>query len=286
MVRLFLPWSVVAPERPAEPSDPADPAYRWEGFDDQIVAASRRGVSPLVYISASVGWARGAAVGLPGTWSSPARFAEFARAAAQRYSGTFRPAGSTTPLPRVRYWQAWNEPNAGREINPQRVNGRPVSPAHYRRLVNAFADAVHGVHASNLVVAGGLGPFGHDAKDIQVLAPMQFMSELLCVSQKAPHRRTCSNRIRFDVWSHNPYTNGGPTWHARSPNDASIGDLAEMRALLSAAKKARTIDSRRSLEFWVTEFSWDRARLTRRASRPRCTPAGFQRLCIGCGRPE
>ena len=141
-------------------------------MDQQVVDTVRGGLDPLVYISGSVPWARGAAVGLPGTWPSPVRFAQFARAAARRYSGTFTPAGDTAPLPRVRFWQAWNEPNAGRELAPQRVNGRPVSPAHYRRMVNAFADAVHGVRAGNLVVAGSLGPFGHDSKDIQVVAPM------------------------------------------------------------------------------------------------------------------
>lgn len=124
-------------------------------------------------------------------------------------------------------------------------------------MLNAFADAVHGVKAGNLVVAGSLGPFGHDSKDIQVVAPMTFMSQLLCVSLLASHRKTCSQRTRFDVWAHNPYTNGGPNWHARSPVDASIGDLPEMRALLTAAKRAGTIISARAPEFWVTEFSWD-----------------------------
>ena len=124
-------------------------------------------------------------------------------------------------------------------------------------MVNAFADAVHGVNASNLVVAGALAPFGHDSEDIQVVAPMQFMGTLLCVSLRAPHRRTCSQRTRFDVWAHHPYANGGPNWHAHSPNDTSIGDLPEMRELLIAAKRAGTIISARAPEFWVTEFSWD-----------------------------
>jgi hypothetical protein len=257
LVRLFLVWRVVAPEPPAAPRDPEDPAYHWQSMDQQVVDTVRGGLDPLVYISGSVPWARGAAVGLPGTWPSPVRFADFARAAARRYSGTFTPTGDTVPLPRVRFWQAWNEPNAGRELAPQRVNGRPVSPAQYRQMVNAFADAVHGVNASNLVVAGALGPFGHDSKDIQVVPPMQFMSTLLCVSLRAPHRKTCSQRTRFDVWAHNPYTNGGPNWHARGANNSSVGDLPEMRALLTAAKRAGTIISARAPEFWVTEFSWD-----------------------------
>jgi hypothetical protein len=257
LVRLSLVWNSVAPHAPDDPDDPDDPAYRWGPFDQQVVDAVEGGLDPVVYISGSVPWARGPAVGLPGTWPSPVRLGQFARAAARRYSGTFTPAEESVPLPRVRFWQAWNEPNAGRELMPQRVNGKVVSPAHYRRMVNAFADGVHGVNAGNRVIAGTLGPFGHDSKDIQVVPPMTFMSQMLCVSPRAPHRKTCSQRTRFDVWAHNPYTNGGPNWHAVSPDDVSIGDLAEMRALLSAAKRVGNVTSPRPPEFWVTEFSWD-----------------------------
>jgi hypothetical protein len=257
IVRLPLFWSVVASEPPANPVDPDDSAYRWQSVDRQIVAADHGGLDPILNVSSSPAWARGAAVGLRGTWPSPDRFGEFARAAAHRYSGTFTPARGTVPLPRVRFWQAWNEPNAGRELSPQRVDGRPVSPQHYRRMVNAFAEAVQSVNRGNLVVAGTLAPFGHNSKDIQVLAPMRFMSDLLCVSLRTPHRKTCSRRTRFDIWAHNPYTNGGPNWHAYSPANASIGDLPEMRALLAAAKRAGTVISPRPPDFWVTEISWD-----------------------------
>ena len=269
LVRVLLSWSAVAPEAPLDPVDPEDPAYRWQSLDRQIVDAVRGGLEPVVYISAAPPWARGEAVGLPGTWPSPLRFGQFARAAARRYSGTFTRTGSSAPLPRVRLWQAWNEPNAGRELTPQRVQGRPISPAHYRRMLNAFAVAVHGVDVDDLVVAG-LGPFGHDSKDIQVVAPMSFMSTLLCVSLQEPHRRTCSKRTRFDVWAHNAYSNGGPNWHASSPADASIGDLPEMRALLAAAKRAGTIVSSRPPEFWVSEISWDT-----RPPDPRGVPSGL-----------
>ena len=78
----------------------------------------------------------------------------------------------------------------------------------------------------------------HDSKDIQVVAPMEFMSTLLCISRQAPHRKTCPERTRFDVWAHHPYSNGGPNWHAHGADDASIGDLPEMRALLAAAERA------------------------------------------------
>ena len=260
IVRIPLVWSVVASTKPLDGADPADPAYRWDTLDEEVIQAREHGLDPLVFISGAPQWARGPAVGLPGTWPSPSAFGDVARAAALRYSGTYADSSDTpdtSVLPRVRFWQAWNEPNAGRELTPQRRNGRPITPAHYRSLVNAFADAVHGVRRSNLVVAGGLAPFGHDSQDIQVVAPLAFMSQLLCVSEKPPYRRTCSNRTRFDIWAHNPYTNGGPNRQAHSPADVSIGDLPEMHALLTAARKLKTIESPQPPAFWVTEISWD-----------------------------
>jgi hypothetical protein len=124
-------------------------------------------------------------------------------------------------------------------------------------MVNAFAGAVHAAAPRTYVVAGTLGPFGHDAKDIQVVAPMEFMSDLLCVSMQPPHRKTCSDRTEFDIWAHNPYTNGGPTWEATNPGDVSIGELPEMHALLRAAARQGTVISPGQPRFWVTEFSWD-----------------------------
>ena len=106
----------------------------------EAIGAVRAGLDPILCVSRSVLWARGAAVGLPGTWPSPVRFAEFGQAAVRRYSGTFTPVGSRTPLPSVRFWQAWNELNAGREITPPRSTVAR-HPGHYRRMGERFASA-------------------------------------------------------------------------------------------------------------------------------------------------
>src|SRR5207249_1586342 len=71
-----------------------------------------------------------------------------------------------------------------------------------------------------------------------------------------PIAATCSTRLKFDVWAHNPYTAGGPT-HKGGSDQASLGDLPAMKAMLDAAVKAGHIESRGPLRFWVTEFSWD-----------------------------
>ena len=65
----------------------------------------------------------------------------------------------------------------------------------------------------------------------------------------------CSRRIHFDIWSHHPFTSGGPTHHAFHKGDISLGDLGEMKALLTASYKFKHIVTGAPPAFWVTEFS-------------------------------
>jgi hypothetical protein len=258
-VRLIEFWRQIAPARePAswDPRDPADPAYRWAGVDAQVQRAVKAGLDPILSIVMAPEWATAPGGGnyTAGTYEpSPSDFGRFALAAARRYSGAFE------DLPRVRYWQAWNEPNLNLHLNPQLANGNPVSPGWYRGMVNAFADAVHSIHRDNIVVAGGLAPFFDNSPEVTRQnpdwGPLTFMRTLLCISKDL--KPTCNDRVRFDVWSTHPYTSGGPTHQAVKPDDVSLGDLPEMRAILDAAIGARHIVSAHRPQFWVTEFSWD-----------------------------
>jgi hypothetical protein len=261
-VRLYVTWRRIAPGgRPADPANPADPAYDWSLLDQQVVVAKARRLEPILSIEGAPEWAEGPGEGLAGTVRpSPSEFGLFARAAARRYSGSFG------GLPRVRYWQAWNEPNYFRHLGPQyntplaeRVgrSSRLLSAGIYRPLVNSFADAVHGVNAGNLVIGGGLAPFGNENPNTHVARTLPFMRALLCMTRRNRPKPGCNERIRLDVWSHHPYTAGGPTHHALSPEDVSLGDLPKMRRLLRAAVRAKHIVSRRRVDFWATEFSWD-----------------------------
>jgi hypothetical protein len=248
-VRLIVFWRFIAPEggsrlKPPgfDATDPASIDYQWDVIDRQVTLAVQNGLQPIVGIQNAPEWAERSREGAPGTRTpDPTELAAFARAAARRYNGAFQ------GLPRVRYWQVWNEPNLSIFMTPQ-------SADHYRRMVNAFAAAVRGVRRDNLVVAGGLAPFGY--KGVAV-APFEFMRDLLCVSAAATPRATCNERISFDVWTHHPYTTGGPTRKATNPNDASLGDLPQMRRVLEAAIRAGHVSSSGKVRFWVTEFSWD-----------------------------
>jgi len=253
-VRLFMHWNSIAPAvRPAEfnPANPADPAYRWSEFDNLIRLSRATGLEPLVTVLATPRWAEEA----KGPYAAGGRpnlseYAAFVRAAATRYNGRFE------GLPRVRYWHAWNEPNVNIYFHPQVEDGQLVAPGYYRQLVARFGVEVRNASADNLVVAGGLSPYGRRSGELHVTAPFRFLRNTVCVTRGTP-RRTCRARLAFDVWSHHPYTANGPHGAALRPDDAALGDLAEMRRLLAAAQRLGQIRSRRPVELWVTEFSWD-----------------------------
>src|SRR5207302_5154779 len=101
-----------------------------------------------------------------GTWRpDPRQLALFARAAAERYSGSFPdPQNPGQALPRVRLWQVWNEPNLDTYLNPQWVrHGHSFvasSPIQYRSLLNSAYGAIKSVHADNVVGTAGTGPYG------------------------------------------------------------------------------------------------------------------------------
>jgi hypothetical protein len=247
LAKVLVFWRGAAPRRPENPADPDDPAYSngfWQNLDFQVTAARRHGLDPILYVQGAPSWAEGSGPGDPGTVRpDPVEFGRFARALATRYSGSFVPNQDpyAEPLPRVRYWQAWNEPNRDYFFMPQYERGRIVSATHYRAMVNRFANAVHAVDPTNVVIAGGLAPIGKPGKP----APLSFMRLFL----SAP--------VEFDVWAHHPYTSGGPTHRATNRNDVSLGDLPKMRALLRSAVRTGRVVAGGAVGFWVTEFSWD-----------------------------
>jgi len=256
-VRLTVSWPSVAPAGSAgdEPTNPSDPGYTWAGVDAQVLAADEAGLVPLLQIYGAPRWAqrchRHSQSGAPCNLD-PKALADFATAAARRYGGSFR------DLPRVRYWQVQNEPNLYFFFNPQFKQGKAVSPGLYRTILNRFSAAVKAVRGSNLVVTAGLAPIGRPHATI---APLRFARLLLCMQGRRhprPAPSGCAGGVHFDIFSMHPYTTGGPTHRASAPDDVSLGDLPELRRLLSAADRAGHIKGAFGhTPLWVTEFSWD-----------------------------
>lgn len=257
-VRIALHWAGTVPgTEPAawDPTNPTDPNYDWEKVDLETIRAVQAGLTPILHVGGSPPWAQRCAT--PATLPShvlcdpdPAKLASFATAAARRYSG------SLPGLPRVRYWQALNEPNLSLFFFPQfDLSGRGLSPHLYRDLINAFYPAVKSVHSSNLVVLAGLGPI---AVPKWTIGPMSFTRQMLCMrSNSKPKRGNCGGGVHFDIFAIQPYTTGGPT-HQGGVNDVELGDLPKLRRLIAAADRAGRIKSRfKRTPLWVTEFSWD-----------------------------
>ncbi len=248
-LRLVVGWSGVAPaSKPPgfDATNPDDPAYHWAFYDDQVRRAVAHGLSPILSIVGAPRFARGQYVQ---DRPNAVELGRFATAAARRYDGTHR------GLPRVRYWEVWNEPNLSTFIYPQHIHGRDFSPGLYHDLVERFSAGVKSVFRDNKVIAGSLAPFGKVG--IDAVGPLRFMRELLCVDTRSAPRNACARPLRFDIWSIHPYTSGGPNHHAASPNDVSIADLPEMRQVLRHAYARHRIRSGRGVGFWVTEFGWD-----------------------------
>jgi hypothetical protein len=266
-IRVPVRWRFVAPGGSTKPPafdarNPGDSKYLWADLDRVVRAAAAHGLTPILFVYTAPEWAQSGQRQRSNdgpVHPSKSELADFTTAVSTRYGGGF--AG----LPRVRYWQIWNEPNLSIYLTPQSESGKPVSPGWYRSMVNAFAGAVHAVHRDNVVVAGGLAPFGGNLNDPsgaptpgqERIRPLEFMREMLCMSGGSNPRPTCSEKTEFDVWAHHPYTYGGPTHSAFQPDDVSLGDLGEMRKMLEAAQAAGHIQARQKVGYWATEFSYD-----------------------------
>jgi hypothetical protein len=246
-VRIALDWSGSVGNSKRRPkslhaTDPEDPHYDWAGWDRQLKLADANHLEPILLLGGFPQWALkryGKNVYRP----DPVAFAQFVAAAAQRYSG------DSAGLPRVRYWQIWNEPN-----HVGKTNLKEGAADWYRDLVNRAAAAVHGVHDDNLVIAGNQSPFTRST----AVGPLFFMRQLLCLRDGATKPPTCDKPIHFDIWAHHPYTAGGPMHKVADKDSVSIAELPEMKRLLDAAvRNGDVISSHRPIQFWATEFSWD-----------------------------
>jgi hypothetical protein len=267
VVRLDVLWSRVVrgiPTGDAQSSDPSWTGYDFSTLDAAVGDASARRLQVVITVLDAPRWAEGPgrpASAPPGTWMPrPAALGAFAHAAALRYSGTYVPAGVSKPLARVRYWQAWNEPNLSVYLTPQwRRVGRgyvPASPLIYRGMLNAFYTAVHRVQPSAEVLSGGTGPYG-DAPGGARMPPAQFTRELLCLRHPGLIPVHCRDRARFDILDHHPYSVGGPTFQAFNADDVAIVDLAKLTRPLRRAERLHLVGGASRHALWVTETSWD-----------------------------
>jgi hypothetical protein len=264
VVRLDARWYTVAPRKPSDPTNPADPVYQWAALDRQVEEATAAGLAPIISVTGAPRWAQAHPVpksSALGAWKpNAADYRLFAKALATRYAGRFPdPLHPGVMLPRVRYFQAWNEPNLSLYLAPQwrRLQGAWVaeSPLIYRGLLNAFYAGVKAGQPDAIVVSAGTAPFG-DPPGGQRIPPALFVRDLLCVSTTLKPL-PCPDPAHFDVLAHHPYAVGDPYAQALNPDDVSIPDLGKLERPLAVAERTGRALPAGGKPIWVTEVSYD-----------------------------
>ncbi|HTY95762.1 MAG TPA: cellulase family glycosylhydrolase, partial [Solirubrobacteraceae bacterium] len=271
VVRIPVNWrELVAPDPPSgfDPADPSDPSYDFARLDEAVRSAAAAGLTAMLVVSHAPAFAEAPGrwpYAYAGSWApSPESLQAFAEALARRYDGDFpdphRP-GATLPL--VRYYQAWNEPNLARYLEPQWVvqDGRwtAFSPLLYRQLLNAFYAGVKGVAANDVVITAGVAPNGEPA-GVGRMAPVTFLASMLCLTGPAGSARApCPEPAHFDVLAFHPLSVGDPDTAAASSLDVSIADAAKVTGLLRRAELLGTALPRTPKPLWVTELNWESA---------------------------
>ncbi len=203
-VRVNLTWNTVAPaptstHRPKglNATDPAAyAAAAWAPYDAIVRAGATYGVGidftidgPAPLWATGSGAPRGTTGFFRAAWQPSAReFGFFVRAVGTRYSGTYKPRGSSTELPRVNFWSIWNEPNYGYDIAPQGIGSHqtiPNSPHVYRNLLNAgWSSLVATGHSTRTdrILFGEVTPHGVKAWGVfSNMKPLIFLRSLYCV---------------------------------------------------------------------------------------------------------
>lgn len=299
--KVFLPWGSIAPNalsRAVPPRfDASSPAAYaaavWTPYDAIVRAAATRGIGLDVAVEGPAPlWAT--APGVPGrtlssflgTWKpSASAFGSFVAAVAKRYSGHYKPPGQTTPLPRVDFWEIWNEPNYGRNLAPQAIDDSTVevSPVYYRALVNAAWTALqHTGHGSDKILIGEIAPRGQTVPgypgNFDGMVPLRFIRALYCVDQNlqplqgtAAALRDCpttpaksksfqaDNPALFHAsgFAFHPYPQGQIPPNVLTPRQPDYADLPQLPALEATLDGAASVyGSSTRFPLYDTEFGY------------------------------
>lgn len=263
-VKLPLNWASVAPGGATKPAgfsatNPSDPHYNWASVDATVETAAAHHARVLLILNTAPQWAQppnrpASLKSFPGAWNpSATEFAAFTHAAAVRYGGKFRdPLHPGLNLPRVHYWEIWNEENLPYDL------GAPNLVEEYRSLLNDSYAAIKGVDRSNMIVLGGLAPVSFVAP--LSIGPLKFAADLFClrrIGTRFVRARKCPHPAHFDIFADHPYTLAvTPTQHAYVYDDVLIADLGKIDTVLRTAERLHTVARHTRHPIWVTEWSW------------------------------
>ena len=270
-------WLRIAPGNPTaafDATDPADPEYTWEVLDAAVRNATKRGLTPAIMVTIAPDWAEGkgrpsgfeipkgddTTTAVDGTWKPRVDYlADYAEAIARRYTGAFTdpddPLGG--PLPRVRHFQLWQEPNLAIHLAPRFENGKPFAAIHYRKMLRGFWGGVHAADKKNKVITGGTGPYGDGNPDGVRTSPVEFWRDVLCLKGQKLKKLKCKKPAKFDIAAHHPINTGPPRQKAFDIDNASTPDMGKIKRVLRKAAKTGRVKPKGNKPQWATEIWWD-----------------------------
>jgi hypothetical protein len=239
VTRVDVLWSLVAPTRPAAPADPADPAYRWERLDAIVRGLADRRITAILAVYSAPPWAAGGRGAPRGRETNPnapgnGHYAAFMSALATRYAGGYLPSAAPSPLPRIRHYEIWNEPNLRAFLA---VNGRKATPARYAALTRAGYAAVKRANRRAIVIAG----VGSPRSSTGSTGTAALRWALLVARSSA----------RFDAYSQHVYPAAAP--NARATAFPSWSTLVQLPRTLDTVRK------RRGVPIYITEAGYTTA---------------------------
>lgn len=259
-VRISAVWREIAPE--------AGSSLKWVNLDRAVRAVDSAGLAVMLDLGVHApGWAMGWSP--PGTtglnYPVPLAYADFVSAVAGRYSGDGSD-GSGAPLPAVRSYTIWNEPNIdfffGQQYDRRH---RLVAADAYRALLYAAVPAISDRIPGSRVLIGATAPSADHRNDAGSLysSPLAFARRLACVDPSLrPVRDAACARFRTlpgSGWSHHPYQLGAApsaSPYAGLPDDVGVSSLGRLTGLLGRLAQRRRI-SRADREVYVTEFAYE-----------------------------
>jgi hypothetical protein len=253
LVRINLRWggpNGVARRRPEFPSDPTDPAYDWTAYDRAVRRAREIGAATMFSILGTPRWANGGR-----NWNAaPTRaidLRQFAVAAARRYSGLFEDVEGL-PIPAVRLWLAWNEPNNPVFLKPQftRSGSKWVirSARDYARICNAVVGGVKSEMPGAKVACGVTAPRGNNNPNSSrpSVSPVAFLRAMKIAGANG-----------FDAYAHHPYYGAPgetPTTPPPAPERGQPTTTVTLGNFDVLVKELTRLYGRKRI--WVTEYGY------------------------------
>jgi hypothetical protein len=244
-----------------KPTNPSTyPIRNWDRYDNLVRAATDRGIR--VYFNVTGPGPRwGHATKPKGSKASQRtykprvkEFKKFVMAVGRRFDGTYRDEnGSRSVLPRVSMWSLWNEPNQAGWLSPQWENGRPASPALYRKLYqNGYAGLVSTGHRADndIVLMGETAPLGSDARTAKSpMRPKLFIRELF--------KGDVGPGFQATGYAHHPYTkNVSPLQRDPNPDSLTMANISELGDTLDQMA-AQTGKISSGMPLYMTEYGFE-----------------------------